>query len=186
MGNGGMREASSKVIEISDVDAVVFAVFLRFLYTDDFSHIELVLNKKATEVSSETSVLRSSSNASNQLSSSVDMLQNILSMSHKYQVPRLRLWCEQKLVEHISIDRVCSILCQAHLFEAKELEGACLAFIADKMVAVASTSGFANLSVDWPEIMLKITLYQANLSQKDIQTAIAAHDQSKQDRSSQQ
>jgi len=186
--NGGMREASSKVIEIIDVDAVVFVAFLRFLYTDDFAHIEVALNKKATGVSSEANMARSSSsnNTSNQPNSCVDMLQSILSISHKYQVPRLRLWCEQKLVEHISIDRVCSILCQAHLYEAKELESACLNFIADKMVAVASTSGFANLSMDWSEIMLKITLHQANFSQKEMMTAIAAHDQSKQNRSAQQ
>ena len=50
---------------------------------------------------------------------------NINILMCKYQVQRLRLWCEQQLCEYISKDQVCSILCQAHLYEASQLEKVC-------------------------------------------------------------
>ena len=38
--SGGLREASEKRITIEDVDAVTFKALLKFLYTDDLSHVE--------------------------------------------------------------------------------------------------------------------------------------------------
>lgn len=51
-------------------------------------------------------------------------LQKLLSVSHLYQVQRLRLWCEHKLCECLTVVDAFSILCQAHLYEAKQLEQA--------------------------------------------------------------
>ena len=49
--------------------------------------------------------------------------QRALAASHKYQVTRLRLWCEQQLCECISVAEVCNVLCQARAREARARGG---------------------------------------------------------------
>merc|ERR1711924_27617 len=89
------------------------------------------------------------------------MGQQLLAVSHKYQVLRLSLWCESQLCECISVEHVCPLLCQAHLYEAKELEKTCLEFIRVNMNDVANTDAFASLGNKWPQVSLKITLHNA-------------------------
>lgn len=113
------------------------------------------------------------------------MLQGILAVSHKYQVPRLRLWCEQELCEFISKDDVCTILCVAHLYEAKELEKACLTFIKTNMDAVMGTPSFGSLSAERPEVLLKINIFLANLPEATASSVIKAHEASSKKRSAQ-
>jgi len=114
------------------------------------------------------------------LQARVNILQNVLAVSHKYQVPRLQLWCEQQLCDRISKKQVCSILCQAHLYEAKQLENACLTFIKENMEAVVATPGFGSLSGKWPEVMLKINIFIAGLSESAASAAVKAQQHSMQ------
>merc|ERR1712194_411843 len=102
-------------------------------------------------------------------------MQGLIAVSHRYQVSRLRLWCEQQLCERISIEDVCSILCQAHLYDAKELENACLSFFQHHRQAVVVSENFGILSKGWPEVMLKLNIFLAGVSEESAVVAIEAH-----------
>lgn len=212
--NSGMQESTSKVIEVRGVDAVSFGIFLRFLYTDDLERVDAMINGKVAEetvkVSPDTggegdaaeastgrrlclrdaaessgSPAESSRQADVAINPRTSILQNILSVSHQYQVQRLRLWCEQQLCMYVSKDQVCSLLCQAHLYEARQLERACLTFIKKNQEAVVATSSFGSLCAEWPEIMLKINIFLADLSESSASSAVEAHKEVRTKRSSQ-
>ena len=54
---------------------------------------------------------------------------------------------------------------QAHLFEAKQLEAACLNFIKSHLDQVVVEESFINLAQDWPAVALKIHLHTAGVSE---------------------
>merc|ERR1712125_21519 len=136
-----MGESVTKEIKIEDCSAFTFKALLRFLYTDDFSCTQEAMHKASCGDQSAST-----------------WLQSLLAVSHKYALPRLQAWCEQKLCEYIAIDEVCSILCQAHLYEAKQLASACLNFVKKHYAAVMVTEKFGTLAREWPDVMLKINL----------------------------
>jgi len=140
--NGGMNESISKVIIIEDCDATTFKGFLRFLYTDDLDCIK--------ELS----------------------LQSMLAVSHKYQVARLQLYCEQQLCDGITTENICSVLRQAHLYQASQLEKVCLTFLRDHMNLVVVTPEFVSLSKEWPDLMLKLNTFLAGLPLSSVATAL--------------
>ena len=96
----------------------------------------------------------------------------------------------------MTVGEVSGVLCQAHLFDAKQLQGACLAFIKENVEAVATTPGplkgkclqvlsfkllglrFLKLTTDWPEVMLKVTLYNAGLSDNAAYSVVEAQRES--------
>merc|ERR1712232_429486 len=90
------------------------------------------------------------------------------------------MWCEQQLCERVAVNDVCSVLCQAHLYEAKQLEESCLAFIRENFEAVVVTPSFGSLSEEWPEVMLKITLCRAGISESSTVAALDAQRQARQ------
>lgn len=153
----GMQESTSKEVFIDDCEPVIFKSFLRYLYCDDFATLEGLISNK-------------------DCGTPMSMLQKLLAISHKYQVTRLQAWCESKLCELITIDEVCSVLQQAHLYEVKTLEQRCLDFIADNMSEVAKTETFASLIQQWPEVSLKITLRVARVSELNAEKALKAQE----------
>lgn len=157
--SSGMRESMSKEVIIDDCEPAIFKAFLRHVYSDNFTSVEgLISNETGTKMS---------------------MLQSLLALSHKYQVTRLQIWCECQLIELISTQEVCSVLVQAHLHEAKQLEKRCLDFIAANMSEVVKTESFGSLSHQWPEVSLKVTLRLACLSEDIAAAAIKAQENSR-------
>jgi len=181
--NGSMQESVSKRIDIEDVDFETFNVFLRFLYTDDLGNVKTLVDRLA-ELERAQAGTEGADEATCSGNARTSVIQNLLAVSHKYQVLRLQLWCEQQLCEHICKDDVCSILCQAHLYDAKQLQQACLGFIKNNMHAVMATRGFGSLSAEWPEVMLKVNIFVAGLSESAASQAICAHKDSRKKRSS--
>jgi speckle-type POZ protein len=163
--NGGMRESMSKKVLVEDCSALIFKALLSFLYTDDLHCMDEAM-QKATSVDQ--------GSTSTETVSRVTWLQSVLAVSHKYELMRLQAWCEQKLCECISNDDACSILCQAHLYEAKQLTNACLDFIREHYAAVIVTEKFGTLGKEWPEVMLKINLCMAGVSETSAKPAIEA------------
>merc|ERR1712060_637606 len=96
--------------------------------------------------------------------------------SHKYQEIRLLRWTERELCKHISMEDVCPVLCQAHLYEAKVLEEKCLAFIVAHKNDVAKSVAFGTLSHEWPQVSLKIALRLAGVSDDSAATAMKNHE----------
>ena len=146
----GTKESISKEIVVEDCDAVTFKAFLKFLYTDRLPIIE-ELKPKSGDSGEERE------NVEVQCSPMMAML----AVSHKYGVTRLQRWCEQQLCEHVSTSEVCSILRQAHLFQAKYLEKACLTHIRDHMAEVVKLPAYLELVTAWPQILLKVSLFMS-------------------------
>ena len=160
---GGMREAADKRIIVEDIDLVTFQALLKFVYTDDLSHVE-----DWTKI-----VIAESEGDAPPQRKRIAVLQRMLAASHKYQLARLRLWCEQQLCECIDVDGACDVLRQAHLYEAKQLEAACLEFAKANMSAVAVTPGFINLSEECPAVQLKINLHIAGIPEDRATKAVS-------------
>jgi len=156
----GMRESLTKEVTVTDSDPQVFKAMLRFLYSDEFSHIEASI-KESTESGAKTaSDTGGTDGAGKQKNafSKLSFLQELLSVSHKYQVSRLSAWCEKKLCDQVSEGEVCWLLCQAHLLDAKALQEVCMKFIRDNFEKVSASEEFAKMISQWPELLLKLSL----------------------------
>lgn len=86
----------------------------------------------------------------------------------------MRVWCEHKLCECLTVCDAFSILCQAHLYEAKQLEQACLSFIKDNLAQVVSSSTYGRGCKEWPEVVLKINAATAGLDERSAGMAFEA------------
>lgn len=161
----GMQESASKKVAIEDCDPMVFKAFLRYLYSDDFLAMEKFIKEEKTDSSSST--------AESGLNGSLTtVVQQLLALSHKYQLSRLQLWCEVKLSANISVENVCTVLCQAHLYTAKNLERKCLDFIKQNVNEVFTTETYSSLTQMWPPVSLKITAHLANVPDEKTVKAI--------------
>eukprot|EP00747_Dinoflagellata_sp_TGD_P156583 gnl/TRDRNA2_/TRDRNA2_177678_c4_seq1.p1 gnl/TRDRNA2_/TRDRNA2_177678_c4~~gnl/TRDRNA2_/TRDRNA2_177678_c4_seq1.p1 ORF type:complete len:518 (+),score=80.10 gnl/TRDRNA2_/TRDRNA2_177678_c4_seq1:75-1628(+) len=166
----GMQESISKEITIADCEPQIFRMFLRHLYSDSFTCLESFIAGKSSEQSSGDA--SDSRSAAGEVSTKMSMLQQLLAVSHKYQVTRLQLWCERELCRCITVGEVCTVLCQAHLYEAKQLEQKCLEFIKTHKNEVVRTDTFGSLSQVWPQVSLKITLHMSDIDERSAAAAI--------------
>merc|ERR1712176_399436 len=88
------------------------------------------------------------------------------------------MWCEQQLCQSLSTSDVCTVLCQAHLYQARQLEEACLHFIQAQKAVVVVTQAFRRLAKEWPEVMLKVNMFFAGVSAHETAAAAALDAQS--------
>lgn len=164
---GGLRESISKEVVIDDCDVESFKALLSFLYSDDFSHIELVIKTASTlndGCQQDQSKAKESTNEADTYSA---LLLSMLALSHKYQITRLQSWCEHKLSSCLSVTSVCLVLQQAHLLETKQLERECYKLIKSNLPAVLATSAYVKMLKEWPEVALKIHLFSSGLPESD-------------------
>jgi len=168
---GGLQESVSKEVVIEDMEPKIFKGFLKFLYTDDLEHIEATIK----ECLEENNISSDSTGSTGSVPSitKASILQDILAMSHKYQELRLLAWCQQQLCTYITEREVCSVLCQAHLCEAQQLETECLVYIKEHFSKIAPTEEFARLTTEWPELMLKISLHAQGVSSEETAAALS-------------
>lgn len=171
---GGMRESVSKEVVVEDCEPHIFKAFLQFLYTDDFSHIEKLKHVSRCNSSTGGTGASASSIRVQPVVSWTATLQDVLAVSHKYQNVRLMHWCEQQLCNHITVRDVCSVLCQAHLCEAKHLEEACLKVVKENVDRVFASEGFGRLAAEWPQVLLKIGLWGMGASASTASSAVSA------------
>ncbi|CAE7824841.1 BPM2 [Symbiodinium sp. KB8] len=159
--NSGMRESASKVITIEDCDAATFKAFLNFLYTDKLPTVEDLAEPSSQAVKQDSSRCASPMEA-------------LWAVSHKYQVERLQRWCEAQLCKQLSAEQVCSVLRQAHVFEAVQLEKACLSYIKDHATEVLKLEAYADLISTWPEVAMKIHLFSTGVPDAEAAAIVRA------------
>merc|ERR1711935_695848 len=154
----------------------IFKAFLRYVYSYSFAPLEALVAKEVAQrgasSAASSSVATSTSTAHR---TEMSILQQLLAVGHKYQLTPLQLWCQRELCACISSEDVCSVLCQAHLYDATQLEKKCLDFITAHMNEVVKTDAFGSLSQEWPEVHLKITLHCAGITESSAATAIEKH-----------
>ena len=102
------------------------------------------------------------------------LLQSVLAISHKYQLHRLQAWCEQQLCPLLDASTACGVLCQAHLYEAKQLETACLDHISTNLKSIVVTPEYGLLSKEWPAVLMKIQLHTAGVPASNAKAAFEA------------
>lgn len=166
----GMQESTSKSVTIEDCEPLVFKAFLRYLYSDRFSALENVLQAKMDDgtASGDSSLAGSSMKGA----AITPAMQQLLALAHKYDLARLQAWCERTLKSNISIDNVCPMLCQAHLYTATNLEKKCLEVIQHNMTEVIATEAFASLVQRWPQVSVKITAHLAKVPKEKTAAAV--------------
>mmetsp|Transcript_64032 Transcript_64032/g.111557 ORF Transcript_64032/g.111557 Transcript_64032/m.111557 type:complete len:515 (-) Transcript_64032:160-1704(-) len=168
--HSGMRESKSREVFIEDCEAHIFWAMLQFLYSDDFLHIEKSMKTGAAS----SREAGGGDAAESSPASKVRYLQDVLFVSHKYQISRLSAWCQRQLCDLVSATEVCSLLQQAHLLDATVLQEVCLKYIKSNMEKVVSTSEFAKVTSEWPELLLKIGLSASGVSPSTAASAVAA------------
>jgi speckle-type POZ protein len=167
----GMRESELREVHVEDCEPEVFKALLLFLYSDDYCQVKGCMDKLAAEGRQGASGL-----VRGLAPAAVSFLQGVMAVSHRYQVSRLTLWCEQQLIESISEEHVCSMVVQAHLCEAKHLEEACLTYVKRNMEKVASTPEFNHLSAAWPQLLLKLSLSSLGVSSTCAASSLAGQE----------
>jgi len=160
--NSGMQESVSKVIIVEDCNVATFKSFLRFIYTDKLPTVADLATEQAGQAVKEVGSRHPS------------QMEALWAVSHKYQVVRLQRWCEAQLCKQLSTEQVCSVLRQAHVFEAAQLEKACLSYVRDNIAEVLKLQAYTDLISKWPEIALKIQLFSTGVPETEAVTILRA------------
>ncbi|RLN15467.1 hypothetical protein C2845_PM02G13440 [Panicum miliaceum] len=137
-----MKEGTTtSVIHVSDMEEQVFKLLLYFIYSDSVPEME-------TE---EGDV----------------MWQHLLVAADRYDLPRLRLICEQELCDNcISTSTVANILALAEQHRCRGLKQACLDFLNSpaNLQEVMVVDGLDHLISSWPSVLKELIAKLASLN----------------------
>uniref|UniRef100_A0A0E0QZC8 BTB domain-containing protein n=1 Tax=Oryza rufipogon TaxID=4529 RepID=A0A0E0QZC8_ORYRU len=135
-----MKEGDTAgVVRIEDMEAQVFKLLLRFVYTDSLPE----MGNDDEDV----------------------MCQHLLVAADRYNLERLKLICEEKLCSYISVDAVSNILALADQHHCDGLKKACFHFLASpgNLNAVITSDGLKHLSRSFPSLMEELVAMLAPL-----------------------
>uniref|UniRef100_A0A0E0EY49 BTB domain-containing protein n=1 Tax=Oryza meridionalis TaxID=40149 RepID=A0A0E0EY49_9ORYZ len=130
---GLMKEGDTAgVVRVEEMEAQVFKVLLRFLYTESLPEM------KEEDV----------------------MCQHLLVAADRYNLERLKLICEEKLCKYISVGTVSNILALADQHRCDGLKKACFNFLGSpaNLSAVVAGDGFKHLSKICPSLMEELVV----------------------------
>ncbi|XBH95396.1 hypothetical protein VPH35_085962 [Triticum aestivum] len=123
---GGMKESSSRLIEIHDMEPDVFEALLHFIYTGKVSPMIDVV-----------------------------MASHLLVVADRYNIGRLKHICEEKLCCHIDSDMVATSLAIAEQHGFDRLKEACLQLLASpsNLEAMMASNGYQHLKSSCPSVL---------------------------------
>lgn len=116
-------------VKITDMAPSIFRKMLGFIYTDNI--IETGYNETAFE---ET--------------------QELLAAADKYQLERLKIICERKLCNFITVHNVCSVLVRADMHGSRYLKDKCLEFINLNCMQVTETQAWTIMAEQHPRLLM--------------------------------
>ena len=117
------KEGRTKVVEIDDIDPLVFKEMLRYLYTG-----------KAPKLDED------------------GMTEPLFLAADKYQIEALKDLCEQSLIAKLNLETVVHFLVVAHLYTAPQLLEASLKFLASRKTEVWTRSEWKELMKTYPDL----------------------------------
>ena len=129
---GPLKEGADAVIEIPDIQPPVFAALLHFAYADELPE---ALEGDNFEVT---------------------MAQHLLAAADRFQMERLRAFCEQRLCTSVDVETAATTLALAETNHAVNLKRVCLEFVADNLQAVMHSDGFSYLIRTCPHLQMEI------------------------------
>uniref|UniRef100_A0A8I6YD49 BTB domain-containing protein n=1 Tax=Hordeum vulgare subsp. vulgare TaxID=112509 RepID=A0A8I6YD49_HORVV len=123
-----MEESSSGHIEICDMEADVFKTLLYFIYTDSVPLLDVV------------------------------MAGHLLVAADRYDIPRLKVICEEKLCSHIDSNMVATSLALAEQHGFRRLKEACFQFLASpsNLEAMMAIEGYEHLKSSCPSVFREL------------------------------
>lgn len=130
--DGPMKEGLEGRVTVAEVEPEVFGALLHFIYTDD-------LPEELAEGGLDAA-----------------MAQHLLMAADRFQVPRLRRICEQRLLENLDVDTVCTTAAIADHNKAAELKRRCLEFIAQNLPLVMKSASFQDTVAGNSRLMAEI------------------------------
>ncbi|KXG24474.1 BTB/POZ and MATH domain-containing protein 1 isoform X1 [Sorghum bicolor] len=131
---GAMADAAMPSITLHDIEPAAFKVMLQFMYTDALPSDD-ELGDPLTE-----------------------MMMHLLVAADRFALDRLKVICELKLCENVSVQTVASVLVCAETYGCPKLKRECMDFFAVKrnfMKAVA-TDGFLMLLQKFPTLAVDL------------------------------
>ncbi|XP_071683316.1 BTB/POZ and MATH domain-containing protein 2-like [Lolium perenne] len=148
---GPMKEGTtSSVIQIKDMEAKVFKDLLSFIYTGSCQDLEDGKEEEDVEY--------------------VMWLHDLFVVADRYDLPRLKLLCEEHLSEHIGVSSVASTLALAEQHHCHKLRETCLKFIQVQsppcLEKVMATDGWEHITTAYPSVLNELTAKLAS-NQKD-------------------
>jgi speckle-type POZ protein len=133
---GDMKERCSQAVEIDEMEAEVFRVLLRFIYTDTVPEFE-------TQEGEAVMV----------------MAQHLFDAADRYGLDRLKIICVGKLSDGITVDTAAAMLALAEQHNCLQLKANCLEFILRKpatLDAVLATDGYEHLESSYPSVVIDL------------------------------
>ncbi|KAI3944613.1 hypothetical protein MKW98_021071 [Papaver atlanticum] len=120
--------ADMKTVTIEEVEPFAFKAMLLFLYSDELP--------EACEYSDSDSPCTLTT-----------FMQHLLAAADRYDLPRLKVMCEEKLCEEITVDNVATTLHLAEKHQCLQLKTICLNFAAkpENLGEIIKSDGYANL-----------------------------------------
>lgn len=143
---GPMKDQNTRRIKTEDLEAPVFKAMLHFIYWDSLPDMEELSDCNAT-------------------CASTLMAQHLLAAADRYALERLKLLCEVKLSENVTINTVATTLALAEQHHCSLLKDACLKFIAlpENLRAVMQTDGYDYLKLSCSPLLTELLEYVANV-----------------------
>ncbi|KAF7018523.1 hypothetical protein CFC21_031804 [Triticum aestivum] len=131
---GPMKEKATRSIKVEDIEPPIFEALLHFVYTDSLPDDEQSKDWNTAK------------------------LQHLLVAADRYGLDGLMVLCESKLCESIDVETVATTLVLAEQHHCKDLQEACVEFMAPQNVlqAVMATDGFKHLVASCPLLMKDI------------------------------
>jgi speckle-type POZ protein len=151
---GPMRDRNSDHIEIKDIEPPVFKALLHFIYRDSLPDTKELIGAPST---------------------STLLAQHLLAAADRYGLDRLRLLCESKLCENVSVDTVATTLALAEQHHAAELKAVCLKFAASNLAAVMHSEGFEYLRDSCPTLQSELLKTVAGVYEEGVGTGVTSN-----------
>ncbi|KAJ4813834.1 BTB/POZ/MATH-domain protein [Rhynchospora pubera] len=142
-GPKGDKTADSVVLE--GIDAATFQNLLHFIYTDTDADLLPDCNSGETIGSSNKRAL-------------VELNQQLLVAADLYKLERLKVLCENRLCEDLTLETVATTLALAEEHNCPQLRAACVEFAAkrENYMALSLTDGFEKLKQSYPTLLKEL------------------------------
>jgi speckle-type POZ protein len=155
---GSMMEGTTtaNAINIKDMAPNVFRALLTFIYTDAMPNMEEddQLGKDEGNMEDDEYEEDEYDGAEEEVMS---WLQHVLVAADRFDLPRLKLLCEEQLSEHIDIMTVMTILALAEQHRCCGLKEACLQFLQvlspTKLQNLLATQGWDHIAENYPAVV---------------------------------
>ncbi|TYH82166.1 hypothetical protein ES332_D02G039500v1 [Gossypium tomentosum] len=148
---GPLKDQNTQSIRVEDMEAPVFKALLHFIYWDALLDMEELMGSTSKWASTLVA-------------------QHLLAAADRYALERMRLLCEAKLCEGVTINTVATTLALAEQHNCLHLKGVCLKFIAlpENLKAVMQTDGFEYLKESCPGVLTELLQYVAKIGEHSV------------------